>query len=98
MRWINYIDPDEVRKAISTLQAPGAVFEVRVLGGSNRKDVMSGYFRDAETLLKAFDTIDVRNRNIYITLGEVKEECFARSQSERFERNTSTLSLAIHRP
>jgi hypothetical protein len=92
MRWINYIDPDEVRKAISILQAPGAVFEVRVLGGSNRKDVMSGYFRDAETLLKAFDTIDVRNRNIYITLGEVKEECFARSQSERFERNTSTTS------
>lgn len=92
MRWTNYIDPDEVRKAIRTLQAPGAVFEVRVLGGSNRKDVMSGYFRDAETLLDAFDTIDVRGRNIYITLGEVKEECFARSQSERFERNTSTTS------
>ena len=92
MRWTNYIDPDEVRKAIRTLQAPGAVFEVRVLGGSNRKDVMSGYFRDAETLLDAFDTIDIRGRNIYITLGEVKEECFARSQSERFERNTSTTS------
>lgn len=92
MRWTNYIDPDEVRKAIRTLQAPGAVFEVRVLGGSNRKDVMSGYFRDAETLLDAFDTIDVRGRNIYITLGEIKEECFARSQSERFERNTSTTS------
>lgn len=92
MRWGEYIDPDEVRKAIKTLQAPGKVFEVRVIGTSGRKEILSGYFLDAETLLQKFDTIDVRNRNIYITLGEVKEECFSRSQSERFEKNPSTTS------
>lgn len=91
MRWSNYIDPDEVRKTISTLQEPGRVFEVRVLG-SRKKDVLSGYFRDADTLLQNFDKIDVRNRIIYITLGEVKEECFSRSQSEHFEANPATTS------
>lgn len=92
MRWEEYIDPDEVRKAIATLQAPGKVFEIRVIGSSGKKDILSGYFQDAETLLQKFDSIDVRGRNIYITLGEVKEECFSRSQSERFERNPSTTS------
>ena len=92
MRWEEYIDPNEVRKAISILQAPGKVFEVRVIGTSGRKDILSGYFRDVDTLLLNFDKIDVRNKNIYITLGEVKDECFARSQSEHFEKNPSTTS------
>ena len=93
MRWEEYIDPAGVKRAVEILQEPGKVFEVRVIGTSGgRKDIMSGYFRDADTLLQQFDTIDVRGKNIYITLGEVKEECFARSQSEHFERNPSTTS------
>lgn len=92
MRWENYVNPDEVRKAISTLQAPGHVFEIRILGGSNRKDVLSGYFRDPETLLQKFDTVDLRGKNVYITLGDLKEECFSRSQCEHFEKNVATTS------
>lgn len=92
MRWEKYIDADEVRRAIEILQKSGGVFEIRVIGASSRKDIMSGYFRDAETMLREIDSIDVRNKNIYITLGEVKEECFSRSQSECFERNPSTTS------
>ena len=92
MQLAGYIDSDEVRKAIRILQAQGKVFEVRVIGSSGRKEILSGYFRDADTLLQNFEKIDVRNRNIYITLGEVKEECFSRSQSEHFERNPNTTS------
>lgn len=92
MRWENYINPDEVRKAITILQLPDHVFEVRILGGSNKKDVLSGYFRDPETLLQKFDTVDVRGKNVYITLGELKEECFSRSQCEHFEKNVATTS------
>lgn len=91
MRWDTYIDANEVRRAISVLQAPGKVFEIRALGTS-KKDVLSGYFRDVDTLLNAFDTIDMRERNIYITLGEIKEECFARAQSERFLKSPQTSS------
>lgn len=91
MRWEGFIDPDGIHKAIEVLQKPGSVFEVRVVGASaGRKDIFSGYFRDADTVLTELDKIDIRGKNIYITLGEVKEECFARSQSEHFERNPST--------
>lgn len=91
MRWEEYIDAEEVKKAVSLLQNNGSVFEVRAIGTA-KKDIVSGYFRDAETLLKALDTIDVRMRNIYITLSELKEECFARSQSERFLKSPQTTS------
>ena len=91
MRWEGYVDAAEVAKAITVLQAPGGVFEVRVLGTA-KKDVLSGYFRDTTTLLNAFETIDLRRRNVYITLGEVKEECFSRAQSERFLQSPQTSS------
>ena len=91
MKWSDYINPDEVRRAIQVLQEPDGVFEIRAIG-TTRKDILSGYFRDADTLLKAFDTIDMRNKNIYVTLQQVKEECFARSQSERFLSSTQTTS------
>ena len=87
MRWNGYIDYNETRRAIELLQAPGEVFEVRVIGTASRKDIISGYFQDADTLFQKFDTIDLRKRNVYITLGEVREECFSRSQCERFEKN-----------
>lgn len=91
MRWENYIDPDEVAKAISILQEPDSVFEVRIIGTS-KKEIISGYFCDADTLMRAFDTIDIRRRNAYITLGKVKEECLARAQSERFLQTSQTTS------
>ena len=91
MRWEGFIDPDGVHKAIEVLQKPGGVFEARVLGGS-KKDIFSGYFRDADTLLNELNSIDIRGKNIYVTLQDVKEDCFARSQSEHFERNPSTTS------
>ena len=91
MKWDGYIDADEVRRAVSILHDQGEVFEIRVIGTA-RKDIISGYFRDADTLLNAFDTIDVRQRNVYITLNALKEECFARAQSERFLKNTQTSS------
>ena len=91
MRWEGYVDAAEVARAISVLQAPGGVFEVRVLGTA-KKDVLSGYFRDTTTLLNAFENIDLRRRNVYITLGEVKEECFSRAQSERFLQSPQTSS------
>jgi len=53
---------------------------------------MSGYFKDAETLLTEFDSIDLRGRNVYITLGRVKDDCFARPQSGHFEPNQQATS------
>ena len=91
MRWEEYVNEDEVRKAVSILQEPGEIFEIRVIG-TQRKVINSGYFQDADTLLQAFDTIDLRGRNVYVTLGKVKQECFSRSQRERFEQTNVTTS------
>lgn len=91
MRWSDIINADDVRSAISILQEPGGVFEVRVIGTA-KKDIMSGYFRDADTLLKDLDNLDLRQKNIYITLGKVKDECFARAQSEHFLKSPQTTS------
>lgn len=91
MRWKEQINADEVCRAIAVLQEPGKVFEVRAIGTA-KKDILSGYFRDAKTLLRELDKVDARNRNFYITLGEVKDECFARAQSERFLKNSPTSS------
>lgn len=82
-------DSNEIRRAINILQEENGVFEIRGIG--NKKDIISGYFRDADTLLSKLGGIDL-NRNIYITLGQVKPECLARSQSEHFERTNQTTS------
>ena len=87
MRWEGYIDYEETRRAIKLLQAPDEVFEIRVIGTASRKDIISGYFQDTDILFEKLDTIDLRKRNVYITLGEVREECFSRSQCNRFEKN-----------
>ena len=91
MRWNEYINEDEVRKAIAVLQEPGEIFEIRVIS-PQKKAPNSGYFQDVDTLLKAFDTIDLRNRNVYITLSKLKHECFYRTQRERFEQTNTTTS------
>jgi len=99
MRWKEFINAEEVSKAIKVLQGDGNIFEVRAIGTA-KKDILSGYFRDADTLLKAFDTIDMRSRNVYITLGQIKEDCFARAQSEQFlkaPQTTSDTDIAAYR-
>jgi len=88
MKWEGtHINRAEVERAISIFQQPGEVFEVRIIGTTSKKEIISGYFRDTNTMLKALETVDLRGRNIYTTLGQIMPECFARSQCERFEKN-----------
>ncbi len=83
-QWDNYLNEREVRKTISILCEPGTVFEVRIIGGRNKKEILSGYFKDADTLFNALKTVSPDKKNVYITLGHLKDECFATSQHERF--------------
>lgn len=91
MRWQEYINEKEVRKAITVLQEPGEVFEIRVIGTS-KKEILSGYFSSVDTLLPAFEKINLRNRNVYVTLNSVKRECFSRSQHETFQQSATSTS------
>lgn len=91
MRWQDKIDSDEVRKTIALLKPDHQLFEIRILG-ADKRNVHSGYFTDVETLLEAFDSVDLRNANIYITLHELNEALYSRIQHDVFVRNTNTTS------
>lgn len=86
-----YYEEEEIRRAIRVLHDPSGTFEIRAIGTA-KKDIISGYFRDADNLLLALKKIDFRSRNLYITLSEIKEECFARAQSNRFLKAPQTTS------
>lgn len=89
MRNDNLLNTTELRKAINQLKPNGELFEVRIMGG---RAPISGYFRDADTLIKAFDTVDLRNTNVYITLNKPNDALYSRQQADRFLSVKNTTS------
>ena len=85
----NLINETELRKAIAQLKPDGELFEVRIMGGRN---TISGYFKDADTLIEAFKTVNLRNTNTYITLNRPKEALYSRQQSNRLLAVKNTTS------
>lgn len=83
------INEVELRKAITQLKPDGELFEVRIMGG---KKILSGYFRDADTLIEAFNTAELRDTNIYITLNYLMDALYSRQQANRLlaVKNTTT--------
>lgn len=79
------IDETIVRRAIKTIKPDGGLFEVRIIGSGRKKNIASGYFKDADTLISAFDKMDLRRCNVYITLNTIKEDCYSREQRDHFE-------------
>ena len=78
------INENEIRRTLSLLKPDGHLFEVRVI--YNSKAVYSGYFKSADDLMAALsrDIRDYANCNIYITLNYLNDECYFRSQRNRF--------------
>lgn len=85
----NVINETEVRKAIEQLHSDDGLFEIRIIGGRNKKPI-SGYFRDADTLIEKFGTVNLDSVNVYITLNQIKSELLARVQSECFVAGVNT--------
>lgn len=77
----NLINEIEIRKAISQLKPDGKLFEIRIIGGYKP---LSGYFRDADTLIDAFNKVDLRDTNVYFTLNIPKDALYSRQQRDRF--------------
>lgn len=82
-----FVNEEELRKAIQVLKPNEELFEVRIIGSQKP---ISGYFKDADTLIKAFSNVDLRDTNIYITLNQVNDACFSRQQSERFMKGKNS--------
>ena len=86
-----FVNAAEVRKTLAILYPDGAPYEIRILN-NDKKGTLSGYFDDADTLLKAFETVDLRNANVYITLNQLKLGADQRIQRDHFLKTTLTTS------
>lgn len=78
------INDSAVRKTIALMKPEGQLFEVRVVYDDKR--TLSGYFRDADTLMAAIDR-DIRDYagcNFYITVNSLNDSCYGREQHDRF--------------
>lgn len=91
MAFEQYINEAEVRKTLAILKWNGKPFEIRILN-NDKKGTLSGYFSDADTLLQALRTVDLRNTNIYITLNELKPGADQRVQRDHFIKTSLTTS------
>lgn len=86
-----YVNEVELRKAIEQIHPAGELFEVRVINKVGKRNmVLSGYFKDADTLLTKLKTVDLDNANVYFTLNQVNEGLFSRQQSETFINGANT--------
>lgn len=76
------INEIELRKALSIVQ-DNSLFEIRALR-KNPKRTLSGYFRDVDTAANALmsNSIDLRGFNVYMSLNDIKPECYDRSQRD----------------
>lgn len=82
------VDESNVRKTIALMKPNGQLFEVRVVYDDKR--TLSGYFRDADTLMLAMDR-DIRDFsgcNFYMTVNSLLDSCYAREQHDRFVAKT----------
>lgn len=77
------IDEIELRKTLSIMQGT-SLFEIRALK-KNPKRTLSGYFKDIDTAVRALtdSSIDLRGFNVYMSLNEIKPECYDRSQRNK---------------
>ena len=91
MKQNEILNEKEIRKTITMLKPDSQLFEVRIIS-NNKKAPISGYFTDSDTLIDAFDTIDCRNANIYITLNRLKPELYSRIQKDCFRQISQTTS------
>ena len=79
-----------VRRAVHTIKKDGELFEVRIIGERGKNNIASGYFRDADTLIAAFDKMDLRRKNVYIVLNTITDACYSRKQRDHFEATNVT--------
>lgn len=74
------INESEIRKAIAVMKPDNELFEIRVIGKNKR--IYSGYFKGADGLIRELSKQD-NNSSVYITLNNIQEACYGRTQNER---------------
>lgn len=75
-----WIDVEQLRKALNILKPTGTLFELRIL--FPQKKNLSGYFSDIETAIAALQGINLRHANVFFTLNNIDPECYGRIQHD----------------
>ena len=86
----NFFDAKMIKKAIETLKPNNELFEIRIIQKGSKKQIISGYFTDADTLLKALEKIRAEGSNVYITLNKLNSACYSREQHDCFKQTSVT--------
>lgn len=86
----NFFDVKMIKKTIGLLKPNNELFEIRIIQKGSKKAVLSGYFTDADILIKALETINPKGSNIYITLNKVNANCYSREQHDCFKQTSVT--------
>ena len=79
-------DKQEITKALTLMKPDNQLFEIRII--YENKKVYSGYFNDAEVLLRELSKQPNGNSNVYITLNALNDACYDRAQKNKFELNS----------
>lgn len=80
------LNEKEIRKTIALMKPEGQLFEVRII--YSNKAMYSGYFTNADDLMRAFDELrNFADCNIYMSLNSINAACYDRIQKNRFEKN-----------
>ena len=81
------INEKTIRQAVEVLHPGGELFEVRAIDGRWNA---SGYFTSADVLIEQLKYAKIKSKaNIYITLGGIKADCYARAQHDKFIENAT---------
>ena len=85
---MEYINEEEIRKALALLKKPGDIFEIRIVGPA--KKIYSGYFKDTDLMIKQLKNLDLRKSNVYFTINNIDIACYDRSQRDQFQTYTKS--------
>ena len=86
----NFFDEKIIKQVIKVIKPDNELFEIRIIQKGSKKAVISGYFTNANTLIKALDTINPKGSNIYITLNKIASACYSREQHDCFRQTSVT--------
>lgn len=81
-------DESEVRKSIELMKPDGQLFEIRVIY-DKKSDNVSGYFTSADKLIEELKKIPKKGGNVYITLNELNDACYSRTQKDVLQKFTT---------
>lgn len=76
-----YFDETRLREALTIMKPDNQLFEIRMIKGRQN---MSGYFRDADALIKALNKVYLKGFSMFITLNTITESCYDRVQHDQF--------------